>query len=237
MNVARLNFSHGDYEEHAKRIKLIREVSARKRKYVGIMLDTKGPEIRLGNFKDGSAYFAKGSTVKITKEEVLGDQEKFHIVSPSLFVDAKVGDYLLIDDGKMRLTIIDKEDGDLICRVENNGILKSRKGVNVPSVKLSIPFLSKRDVQDLEFGVKNGVDIIAASFVRKAEDILELRKVLAELGQYDTEIVAKIENQEAFENIDSILEVTDGIMVARGDLGVDISLQLVPIYQRNLLRS
>jgi pyruvate kinase len=235
MNVARLNFSHGDYEEHAKRIKLIREVSARKRKYVGIMLDTKGPEIRLGNFKDGSAYFAKGSTVKITKEEVLGDQEKFHIVSPSLFVDAKVGDYLLIDDGKMRLTIIDKEDGDLICRVENNGILKSRKGVNVPSVKLSIPFLSKRDVQDLEFGVKNGVDIIAASFVRKAEDILELRKVLAELGQYDTEIVAKIENQEAFENIDSILEVTDGIMVARGDLGVDISLQLVPIYQKKLI--
>lgn len=235
MNVARLNFSHGDYEEHLKRIKLIREVAAMKRKYVGIMLDTKGPEIRVGTFKDGSAYFTKGSTVKIVKDDVLGDQEKFTITCPPLFTDAKIGDYLLIDDGKMRLTIIERQGTDLICRVENNGIIRSRKGVNVPSINLSIPFLSKKDIEDLEFGAKNGVDIIAASFVRKAEDILELREVLARYGEYDAEIVAKIENQESFENIDSILEVTDGIMVARGDLGVDISLQLVPIYQKKLI--
>jgi pyruvate kinase len=235
MNVARLNFSHGDHKEHLNRINNIREVSREKGKFIGIMLDTKGPEIRVGNMENGCVAFEKGDIVKIVKEEVMGNHERFQITCKELFDDVKAGNYLLIDDGKIRLTIIEVKPGELTCRVENHGNIKSKKGVNVPNVILSMPFLSKQDIDDLEFGMENGIDMIAASFVRRASDVLDLRKVLANFGWYNVEIIAKIESEEGFRNIDSILEVSDGVMVARGDLGVDVSLQLVPIYQKKLI--
>ena len=235
MNVARLNFSHGTKEEHRNRIRMIREVAKRMNRFVGIMVDTKGPEIRTGEFQNGSAVFKRGDEVKIQKEAILGDNQGFHISTPQLFEDIRVGDYLLIDDGKMRLNVMECHPETIVCQVHNSGIIKSRKGVNVPNVKLSMPFISKKDDEDLRFAASEGVDLIAASFVRRADDILAIRKILEEVNQPTIEVVAKIENQEGMDNLETILEVADGIMVARGDLGVEVSTALVPIYQKKMI--
>lgn len=235
MNVARLNFSHGTHEEHQARIKLIRDLAKKTNKYIGVMADTKGPEIRTGDFKDGKQYFTKGDKVKVVKEKMLGTKEAFHIASEEMFEDVKVGDYLLIDDGKIRLDILKNNGDSLDCMIWNSGVIKSKKGVNIPSVKLSMPFISEKDDADIRFAIKNKVDLIALSFVRRKEDILAVRDILKQEGAEGTELIAKIENQEGVDNLEEILEVTDGIMVARGDLGVEVSTQLVPIYQKKII--
>ena len=224
MNIIRLNFSHGDYEEHAKRIHNIREVSKKTGKNIAILLDTKGPEVRLGDFENGSEDYEKGEIVTIVREKVLGTHERFHIQCPEIFDDVEVGGAILMDDGKMRVTILEKGDGVLKCRVENPHTLKSRKGCNLPNVKLSMPFISEKDEADIRFGCKMDVDFIAASFTRRPEDVLAIRKILHEEKRDGIQIIPKIENQEGFDNLDAILEVSDGVMVARGDLGVHLSL-------------
>lgn len=235
MNVGRLNFSHGNKEEHKNRIKMIREVAKEKNRYIGIMADTKGPEIRTGLFENGKVEFKAGDIVRVVKEEVVGNKERFHITALELFADIEIGDYILIDDGKMRLDVISKEKDNFTCRIFNPGVLKTKKGVNVPNVKLSMPFISEKDDEDLRFAARNKVDMIALSFVRRKEDVLAVRKILAEEGAETIELIAKIENQEGVDNLDEILQVVDGIMVARGDLGVEVSTQLVPIYQKKII--
>lgn len=235
MNVARLNFSHGNHEEHGSRIKNIREISAKMNRYIGIMADTKGPEIRTGIFENGQAAFKKGQEVLVYKAEINGTSEKFHISSPELFLDIKVGDYLLIDDGKMRLDVLETNHDVLRCVVKNSGIIKSKKGVNVPNVKFSMPFISDKDREDLKFAAANDCDLVSASFIRTAKDVLDIREILRSVGHESMEIIAKIENQEGYDNLEEILSVADGVMVARGDLGVEVSPQLVPIYQKKII--
>ncbi|MFA7076164.1 MAG: pyruvate kinase [Candidatus Izemoplasmatales bacterium] len=236
MNVARLNFSHGSPAEHKARIDMIRKEAKELNRYIGIMADTKGPEIRTGLFKDNQATFKTGDHVKIVKEEILGTKEVFQITALELFSDISVGDYLLIDDGKMRLTVVEKEEEYFTCVVNNPGVIKSRKGVNVPNVKLTMPFISAKDDIDIRFACKNKVDMIALSFVRRKEDVLAVREILKEENSEKIELISKIENQEGVDNLDEILSVSDGIMVARGDLGVEVSTQLVPIYQKKIIK-
>ena len=237
MNIIRLNFSHGDYEEHGNRINNIREVVKETGKNVAILLDTKGPEVRLGDFENKQETYEKGEEVTIVREKILGTHEKFHIQCPEIFNDVEVGGTILIDDGKCRLTILEKKEGELRCRIENPHTLKSRKGCNLPGVKLSMPFVSAKDDADIRFGCKMGVDYIAASFTRRKEDVLAIRKILEEEGRPDIQIIPKIENQEGFDNLREFLEVADGVMVARGDLGVDVSFELVPLYQKQLIKT
>jgi len=235
MNVARLNFSHGNHEEHKNRIDMIRNVAKKLNRYIGIMADTKGPEIRTGDFKDGEQFFKKGDTVKVVKEPVLGTKESFHIASPEMYEDVEIGDFLLIDDGKIRLDIQKKDKDGLECIVWNSGTIKSKKGVNIPHAKLSMPFISEKDEADIRFAAKQNVDLIALSFVRRKSDILSVKDILKDEGCEDIELIAKIENQEGVDNLEEILEVADGIMVARGDLGVEVSTQFVPIYQKKII--
>lgn len=236
MNICRLNFSHNNHEGHLQTINKIRNVCDRSGYLISIMADTKGPEIRCGDMENGSVDFKTGDIVDVVREEVLGNKERFTILVPELFDDVQINDYLLIDDGKIRLTIIDKpQDGVLKCRVENFGVIKTRKGVNVPNVKLSMPFVSKKDEADIRFAARNTCDFIAASFVRRAEDVLAIRDILIDENRPEMQIIAKIENQEGYDNLEEILEVADGIMVARGDLGVEVSTQLVPIYQKTMI--
>lgn len=236
MNVARLNFSHGTEEEHLNRINMIRNIASKLNRHIGIMCDTKGPEIRTGMFQDNQVYFKKGDIVDIVKEDILGTHDRFHISCPQLFQDISVGDYLLIDDGKMRLNITEVGEGVLKAYVKNSGMIKSRKGVNVPNVKLSMPFISEKDRKDIIFAAENNVDMYALSFVRRANDVLSVREILQSIGKESIEIIAKIENQEGVDNLDEILAVSDGIMVARGDLGVEVSTELVPIYQKKIIQ-
>lgn len=237
MDIIRLNFSHGDFEEHGRRIRNIREVNKELGKNIAILLDTKGPEVRLGEFANGSESYEKGDIVTIVREKIIGTKERFHIQCPEIFDDLDIGGAILVDDGKCRLTVIDKKDGELTCRVENPHVLKSKKGCNLPGVKLSMPFVSAKDEADIRFGCRQGVDYIATSFTRRKEDVLAIRQILKEEGREDIQIIPKIENQEGFDNLRDILEVADGVMCARGDLGVDVSLELVPIYQKQLIRT
>ncbi|WP_289149388.1 pyruvate kinase [uncultured Dubosiella sp.] len=237
MNIARLNFSHGSYEEHGERINLIREVSQETKKPIGILLDTKGPEIRLGDFENGGVDFAEGDEVTIVKEEVLGNHDRFTLRCPEVFNDVKKGDYILMDDGKMRVDITDVEPGSVIKGVVASAhFLQSLKGCNLPGIILSMPFVSAKDEADIRFGAKNDVDYIAASFVRRREDVLAIRKILIDENKDNIQIIPKIENQEGFDNLRDILEVSDGVMVARGDLGVNVSLEYVPIYQKQMIK-
>ena len=236
MNVARLNFSHGTEEEHFNRIQLIRSTAENRHRHIGILADTKGPEIRTGMFVDNQVAFKKGDRVTIVREVILGTHERFHISCPQLFNDIAVGDYLLIDDGKMRLNVEAIRSGEFDAVVQNNGVIKSKKGVNVPNVKLSMPFISEKDRNDIIFAANNNVDMFALSFVRRAKDVNDVRDILKSIGKESIELIAKIENQEGVDNLDEILAVADGIMVARGDLGVEVSTELVPIYQKKIIQ-
>ena len=237
MNIVRLNFSHGSHEEHKKRIELVRKVEKENGINLGIMLDTKGPEIRLGNFVNDTETYKKGEIVTIVKEEIDGTHDRFTIRCKELFDDVKVDDYILVNDGKQRLTILENNGEELKCRVEVNGTLSSRKGCNVPGVKLSMPFISTKDDEDIRFGCDNDVDFIAASFVRRPEDVMAIRKIITQMGKPKIQIIAKIENQEGFDNLEAIIDVADGVMVARGDLGVEIETAYVPIYQKKIIEA
>ncbi|MFX3623936.1 MAG: pyruvate kinase [Ectobacillus sp.] len=236
MNVARLNFSHGSHEEHAARIQNIREAAKQAGKTVAILLDTKGPEIRTHDFENGQAELKTGQEVIISMEPVLGTAEKFSVSYPGLYDDVDTGSRILIDDGLIELQVIAKENGEIRTKVLNSGLVKNKKGVNVPNVSIKLPGITEKDVQDIVFGIEQGVDFIAASFVRKASDVLEIRELLEEHGANYIHIIPKIENQEGIDNIDAILEVSDGLMVARGDMGVEIPPEEVPLVQKRLIK-
>ncbi|RIN35587.1 pyruvate kinase [Staphylococcus succinus] len=238
MNVARLNFSHGDHAEHKARIDTIREVSKKLGKTVAILLDTKGPEIRTHNMKDGVIELVKGSEVIVSMTEVEGTTEKFSVTYDNLINDVEEGSYILLDDGLIELQVkkIDKANGEVLCDVLNTGELKNKKGVNLPGVKVSLPGITEKDANDINFGISVGVDFIAASFVRRPSDVLDIRKLLEAQKNTNISIIPKIENQEGIDNIKEILEVADGLMVARGDMGVEIPPESVPMVQKDLIR-
>lgn len=237
MNVARFNFSHADYEEHLGRYNKLIEIRNEVRKPVATLLDTKGPEIRIGTFKEDKKYnLVKGQQFTLTTRDVEGDSSIVFMNCPSLITDIKVGATILIDDGLIELVVNEITDTDIICTVLNDGVVSNRKGVNVPGTNLSMPFISQKDKEDIIFGIKHGFDFIAASFTRTAADILEIRKILDEHGCTTTNIIAKIENMQGVENIDEIIEVSDGIMIARGDMGVEVPNEDVPVIQKMIIK-
>ncbi|WP_075982545.1 pyruvate kinase [Bacillus massilinigeriensis] len=238
MNVARLNFSHGDHDEHGQRIKNIREASKITGKTVAILLDTKGPEIRTNDMVNGAIDLVPGQDIIISMTEVEGTTEKFSVTYEGLIDDVHVGSKILLDDGLIGLevTSINNEAGEITTKVLNAGTLKNKKGVNVPGVSVNLPGITEKDANDIRFGIEQGVDFIAASFVRRASDVLEIRRLLEENQATHIQIIPKIENQEGVDKIDEILEISDGLMVARGDLGVEIPAEEVPLVQKQLIK-
>lgn len=238
MNVARLNFSHGDFEEHGARIKNIREASKKLGKNVGILLDTKGPEIRTREMENGAIELVAGTELIVTMDDVLGTPEKISVTYEGLADDVQKGSTILLDDGLIGLEVLEvhADKREIKTKVLNSGTLKNKKGVNVPGVSVNLPGITEKDARDITFGIEQGVDFIAASFVRRSTDVLEIRELLEEHNAGDIQIIPKIENQEGVDNIDSILEVSDGLMVARGDLGVEIPAEEVPLVQKELIK-
>ncbi|MGO1368621.1 pyruvate kinase [Senegalia sp. (in: firmicutes)] len=237
LNVARQNFSHGDHSEHKNRMNLTKKVREKLNLPIAIMLDTKGPEIRTRNFKNDSVILKEDQEYMITTKDMLGDENIGAITYEDLPQDINVGDKILIDDGLIELQVLEVVNNtDIKCKVLNGGEVKNKKGVNVPGVKINLPAITEKDKSDIEFGIRNGIDFIAASFVRKASDVLAIREILEDHDAGDIEIISKIENQEGVDNIDRIIEVSDGIMVARGDLGVEIPAEEVPLVQKMMIR-
>ncbi len=235
MDVARINMSHGTHEEHKRKMDSVKKLRKELNLPVAILLDTKGPEIRTGNFPEKVTLKA-GQSFTLTTEECEGSQSKCSITFKDLPGDVEIGTRILIDDGLIELKVTSKTDTEIHCIVINGGPVSSHKGINVPGVFLSMPFMSERDKADLKFGVEQDVDFVAASFTRNADDINEMKAVLSSFGGEDIRIVAKIENKDGVDNIDEILHVADGVMVARGDLGVEIPIAEVPIIQKRIIR-
>lgn len=236
MDVARFNFSHGDHAEHRHRLEILESVREELGIPIASLLDTKGPEIRTGKLKDGKKVTLKeGDLYTLTTEEIVGDETRGYINYAGLAEDVKPGDRILIDDGLIELHVREVNGTDIVCRIENGGELGEKKGVNVPGVRVKLPALTDKDKEDIRFGVDAGFDFVAASFVRNADAIREIREILDEKGSA-MQIIAKIENEEGIENIDSIIEASDGIMVARGDMGVEISAEKVPHIQKMIIR-
>lgn len=237
MNVARFNFSHGDYEMHKKRFEEVKKLREELGLPIATMLDTKGPEIRLGKFIDDKPVDIKeGDTYTLTTKECLCDDKKGYITFDKLPQDVTVGTRILINDGLVELVAEKISETDIVCRVVYGGTLSNNKGINVPGVALSMPYLSDRDMEDLEFGAKMGFDFIAASFVRTSADVNYLRKFIKSIGWTTPRIIAKIESVDGVENIDEIIEAADGIMVARGDMGVEIPFEKLPAVQKELIK-
>ena len=236
MNVMRLNFSHGDFEEHGGRIKTARKLGKELSKNIAILLDTKGPEIRTGNFVGGQTEFKKGQVSVITTEDIEGTSDRFTITYKELYKDVKPGGFILVNDGQVELLVDHVEGEDIVCVCANDGIVKNKRGINVPGIKLGFDYLSEKDIADITFGCEQGVNFIAASFVRRAQDVLDVKKLLIENGHPEIQIIAKIENSEGVENMDEILKVADGIMVARGDLGVEVPAEDVPLIQKEIIK-
>ena len=236
MDVARFNFSHGDHAEHRHRLEILESVREELGIPIASLLDTKGPEIRTGKLKDGKKVTLKeGDLYTLTTEEIVGDETRGYINYAGLAEDVKPGDRILIDDGLIELHVREVNGTDIVCRIENGGELGEKKGVNVPGVRVKLPALTDKDKEDIRFGVDAGFDFVAASFVRNADAIREIREILDEKGSA-MQIIAKIENEEGIENIDSIIESSDGIMVARGDMGVEIPAEKVPHIQKMIIR-
>lgn len=236
MDVARFNFSHGDHAEHKHRLEILESVREELGIPIASLLDTKGPEIRTGKLKDGKKVTLKeGDLYTLTTEEIVGDETRGYINYAGLAEDVKPGDRILIDDGLIELHVREVNGTDIVCRIENGGELGEKKGVNVPGVRVKLPALTNKDKEDIRFGVDAGFDFVAASFVRNADAIREIREILDEKGSA-MQIIAKIENEEGIENIDSIIEASDGIMVARGDMGVEIPAEKVPHIQKMIIR-
>lgn len=235
MDAARINFSHGTYETHAETIARLKQAREELNAPIPLILDTKGPEIRVKTFKEDKVRLEEDATFTLTTREVEGDVNIVSVTYADLPKDVHRGSRILIDDGLIELKVEDITETDVVCKVVNGGVVKSRKGVNLPGVEVNLPSLMEKDIEDLKFGVENGFDIVAASFIRSAEDVLKIRRVLEENGGGQMHIISKIENQQGVENIDKILEASDGIMVARGDLGVEIPPEEVPLVQKILI--
>lgn len=240
-NVFRFNFSHGDHSEQLARMNLVRDAVKITGKSVGILLDTKGAEIRttVQGTENGKIAFAINDIVRISMdEELLGSKEKIAVTYPGLYDDAHVGGHILFDDGLIDMQIIEKDNAnrELVTKVLNAGVLGSRKGVNAPGISISLPGITEKDAADIRFGLENDIDFIAASFVRKAQDVLEIREILEEMDMNHVQIISKIESQEGIDNIEEIIKVSDGIMVARGDLGVEIPAEIVPMVQKDIIK-
>lgn len=235
MNVARMNFSHGNHEEHARRIETVRQASRECKIPVAILLDTKGPEIRVRTFVNGQVTLVQGQIFTLTPQEVEGDETRVAITYKQLARDVKVGARVLIDDGLIEMKVQEiKDGGDVICQVINGGVISNRKSINLPGSPVSLPSMSEQDKADIIFGIEQKVDLIAASFIRTANDVLAIRRLLEEHSA-SIPIIAKIENQQGLDNIDAILKVADGLMVARGDLGVEIPPEEVPLAQKDMI--
>ena len=238
MNVARFNFSHGSHEEHLERFNKLKAAREETGKLVAILLDTKGTEIRTHEIENNQAELIQGTTVRIAMNEIMGNAEKFSVSYPELINDVELGTKILIDDGliELNVTAIDHENQEIVTEVLNSGTIKTKKGINVPNTQLNLPGITEKDESDIRFGAKQGIDFVAASFVRRASDVMEIRAVLEDEGYYNVKIISKIENEEGVSNIDEILAVSDGIMVARGDLGVEIPTEDVPIVQKQIIK-
>ena len=236
LNVCRLNFSHGSHEEHKGRMDLVKKLREELNMPTAILLDTKGPEIRTGKFDAPEVLLEEGQTFTITMKDVMGNKEMCTVSYKGLANDVKTGDTILIDDGLVGLTVKEVNGDDIVCEVQNSGIVKNHKGVNVPGVKVNLPAITEKDRSDIEFGIEQGIDFIAASFVRKVSDVLAIREILEENNATHIKIISKIENQEGVDNLDEIIEVSDGIMVARGDLGVEIPTEEIPVVQKLMIK-
>ena len=236
MNVSRHNFSHGDHEEHAGRINLVKELAKKHNKEIAVMLDTKGPEIRTGKFDPKKVELQAGAKFTVhAGGDVIGNTEECSVTYAGLANDVKPGDTILIDDGLVGLTVESIEGNKIHCTVQNTGFVATHKGVNVPGVSIKLPALTEKDIADLKFGCEIGVNAVAASFIRKASDVETIRQILNENGGEHIMIISKIENQEGVDNIDAILEASDGLMVARGDLGVEIPFEKLPAVQKMMI--
>lgn len=235
MNVARLNFSHGDYEEHQKNIDLFRTVRDELGIPAALLLDTKGPEYRIETFKDGKIFLEDGATFALTSEDIEGDETRVSVSYKNMVKELQKGDTILLNDGLLEMEVTDTTDTDIICHVITGGTLSNRKSMSFPGKVLSREYLSEQDKADILFGIKNDVDYIACSFVSRAQDILDVREFLQQNGGGDIDLIAKIENRSGVDNIDEILTVSDGIMVARGDMGVEIPFEELPRIQKKLI--
>ena len=237
MSAARLNFSHGTHETHKEKIDLIKRLREEKKSSTAIILDIKGPKIRTHDFINGGVTLRKGQEFSfICGEEILGDENRCSITYDVLYQDIEIGGSILVDDGLLKFKVVNVVGKEIKCTVVVGGVIKNHKGVNVPNVEIKLPSITEKDKKDIIFGCQMGVDFIAASFIRKASDILEVKKVLSENNGSHIKVIAKIESQEGVNNIDSIIEVTDAVMVARGDMGVEIPLERVPIIQKSIIK-
>ena len=235
VDIFRLNFSHGNHEGHAEVIKLIRKINQEHKLNIGILQDLQGPKIRVGEMENNGVQINPGDRITITNEPVIGNASLVSTVYQNLPQDVVQGDRILIDDGNLELVVVDTDGKNVNCTVIHGGILKSRKGINLPNTKVSAPSLTEKDLEDLEFGLEHEVDWIALSFVRSADDIIDLRERIKKAGK-ECRIVAKIEKPEALENIDAIIDATDSVMVARGDLGVEVNMEMVPLWQKKMVQ-
>ena len=236
MNVARINFSHGNYKDQEERINLFKRVRNNLKLPIPLLLDTQGPEIRIGKFIDGKIILEPGDTFTLSNKEIDGDKSKVSITYKNLYKEIEIGRTILINDGLIELEVIGIEDEDIICKVINGGPLTNRKSINIPDFKVNLPGITEKDIADIKYGIEAGFDYISASFVRKPEYVLEIREVLQQNNGEHIKIISKIENREGIDNFDKILDVSDGIMVARGDLGVEIPIEEVPIYQKQFIK-
>ena len=236
MNVARLNFSHGTHEEHSKTIDLFRSVRDKMELSAAVMLDTKGPEIRIKTFRDGEVTLKTGDRFTFTTEDVEGDCEKVSITYHDLPRQLEAGTKILLDDGKLIFRVVSTTEKEIVCDIVFGGVLKNRKSINIPNVPIDMPYLSEADKSDLLFGIEKDVDFVAASFVRSAQDVIDMRKFLDYNGGHNIKIISKIENAQGVRAFDSILRESDGIMVARGDMGVEIAFEKLPGIQKRFIR-
>ena len=237
MNVARVNFTHATIEERDQAIASVREVRKRTGKSVAILWDTKGPEFRSGMLENDSIELINGNTIRMVKEEVLGNNERFSVNHPEAIDSLSVGDSILLENAKMRLEVISKEDDGVTCKVVAGGTLGNRKSMSVPGVKLNIPYVSEADRKDIEYACANGGEYLALSFVSCKEDVLEIKEILKQHNREDLQIICKIESDLGIKNLESILEVSDGVMVARGDLGTEIPSEMLPIVQKQMIKT
>jgi pyruvate kinase len=236
VNVCRLNFSHGAAEDHQQAINTIREINKQYSMNVGILADLQGPKIRIGKVKEGGALLVSGNKINITTNEMIGDENQIYITYQSFPRDVRAGEIILLDDGKLQMRVLETNNLDTVtCEIMYGGVLTSRKGVNLPNTKVSIPSLTEEDLINLDFALKNDVEWIGLSFVREAEDIVQLKRIIAQSGK-TSRVIAKIEKPEAIANIDEIIKVTDGVMVARGDLGVEMPMEQVPLLQKMIVK-